>query len=205
MRRTDRTRTGVTAGVVWAVAVLILAGCAEEGEPAGSPDGNRTVGVVPLAKVQGWRDALGPVAAPFAVLEIAYDRETAERAWRENVPEDLAPGEGVPDEPALYGELDDVDFDRQVVLVWSSGQSGSCPGWLAGVAIGDDGTVEIRRRDTSMRADPGEDRPTACTEDYNAYRMVVAVDRDRLPVEADLPSEEVRGIPDGLVTTYPAR
>jgi hypothetical protein len=43
--------------------------------------------VVPLARADGWRPELGaPFPGPSAVLEIAYDRETAAQAWSENVP-----------------------------------------------------------------------------------------------------------------------
>jgi hypothetical protein len=46
----------------------------------------------------------------------------------------------------------------------------------------------------------------ACTDDYNPYRMLLAVDRTRVPAAEVLPSEDVEGVPEGpgaLVTTYP--
>lgn len=156
-------------------------------------------GVSVLMKAEGWRDELGqPAGSPFAIVEIAFDRETAERAWADNTPEGLAPRTGAPEEPGIYGDLDRVDFDTQAVVVWSSGESSSCPGWLADMNVKELGTVEIQRDDTAGFFG-------ACTDDYNAYRMLVAVDQDRLPAPDELPTEDVAGIPSGLVTTYPAK
>jgi hypothetical protein len=185
-------------------ALLLVAACADPdsaGPPAGAgvdPDA-AAEGVVPLAKVEGWRDESGGVGTPFAILEIADDRETAERAWRENVPDTLPPAEGVPDAPGRYGSLDEVDFERQAVVVWSSGESGTCPAWLFDVRTRDDGGVEIEFRSVTDLMD--ED--VMCTMDYRPYRMVLAVDRDRLPDVTELPTEDVHGVPDGRVTSYP--
>ena len=47
----------------------------------------------------------------------------------------------------------------------------------------------------------------SCTADYMAYRLVLAVDRGKVPAEADLPVAEVLvdgQDPGGLVTAYPA-
>lgn len=68
--------------------------------------------VAPLMKAEGWRDALGTPSPPFAVLEIAFDRETAERAWRDHTPDGLPERDGAPEEPGLYGDLDEVDVDE---------------------------------------------------------------------------------------------
>ena len=45
----------------------------------------------------------------------------------------------------------------------------------------------------------------ACTDDYNPYRMVLAVDRERNPEAGDLPTEDVTidGIANGRIGTYP--
>jgi hypothetical protein len=149
--------------------------------------------VVPLAKVDGWRDGLN--ASNFAVLEIAFDAATATQAWRENVPMDLGDRSGDPVEAGEYGDLEDVDFEEQVVAVWSSGQSGSCPSWLAQVIVQQSGLLELKRGGS----DPDED----CTADYRPYRMVVAIDRSHVPPEEELPTRDVTGVPDGLVTAYP--
>lgn len=82
--------------------------------------------------------------------------------------------------------------------MWHSGESGSCPGWLAGIDSGD-GSVTIELGEYSPH--------DVCTEDYNPYRMVLALDRDVLPEEEQLPTEDVvigETIDDGRVTAYPA-
>jgi nucleotide-binding universal stress UspA family protein len=142
--------------------------------------------VRPLAKASGWRDD-GLLGDSSALVEIAYDRETAERAWDENVPEGLPEREGDPVEDGLYGTLDDVDFERQAVVVWSAGQSGSCPGWLADIETSGD----------EVRAEHGSAGAGACTDDYNPYRMVLAVDLDRLPPPGDLPLPPPTETPTG--------
>src|SRR5680860_183009 len=66
---------------------------------------------------------LGPPGRPFAILEIAYNRETAEHAWVENTSEDLEPVPflmrlariGRPVKPGIYGDIDEVDFSTQAV------------------------------------------------------------------------------------------
>jgi len=120
--------------------------------------------------------------------------------WDENVDDDRAASSGAPVEPGVYGDLDDVDLSRQVVGLYSSGQSGSCPGWLRSVRTDDEGTVVI----TTTQDLQGGD---GCTDDYRAYRVLVAIDR------ADVPSadavEAARVVVDGnerlstLVGTYP--
>lgn len=147
-----------------------------------------------LAKASGWREALTEEhGGAFAVLEVAYDREAAEAAWRDNVPDDLEPRDDeLPAAPGVYGDLDRIDFDRQVVVVWSSGESGSCPGWLGSIDSAD-GTIHVERDAT------GEE----CMGDYNPYRLVLAVDRDRLPSADELPASRLEGVPDGEVRTYP--
>lgn len=181
------------------LAMMLLAACG-----GSSPDGSGGAGgangpaVQPLAKTDDWRPGL-PYDLGFGVVEIAYDRETADRAWQENVPGDLPERDGQPAEPGRYGDLGSVDFDTHAIVVWSSGQSGSCPGWLADIRTGADGTVELE-----TGGDMG-----ACTADYHAYRMLLAVERDRLPGPDKLPVTTV--IVDGrssgagsLVAAYPA-
>jgi hypothetical protein len=145
-------------------------------------------GISPLAKFDGWRDGPWDDNAPFAILEIAYDRATAERAWKENVPASLSRGSGMPEQAGLYGSVDDVNFESQAVVVWSSGQSGSCPEWLSDVRTGD-GRVEVETTVGAQVAGQA-DEPIACTSDYGTYGMILAVARDRLPHPSDLPWEE---------------
>ena len=150
--------------------------------------------VRPLAKADGWRTALEGRTDAFAILEIAWDPDTATQAWDDNVPADLEDAEPDGGTAGRYRELETVDFDEEALVVWTSGESGSCPGWLADVEAAGGGDVAVGRDSASVGV---------CTDDYNPYRMVVAVDRRRLPEPDDLPGEIVEGAPDGVVTEYP--
>ena len=147
-----------------------------------------------LAKSSGWREGLAEThGSAFAVVEVAYDRDSAEAAWRDNVPDDLAARDDErPAEPGVYGGLDTVDFDRQVVVVWSSGESSGCPAWLADIDS-TDGTIHVQEGATAHME---------CPSDYNPYRLVLAVDRDRLPTADELPSAKFEGVPNGKVRAY---
>lgn len=156
----------------------------------------------PLVKDDGW--APSATAAfeqdrPFGVAEIILDRDAAEAAWRELGAHTMEPRSGEPRDAGVYGALDDVDFDSHAVVVWSSGQSGSCPGWLAGIEAADD-VVEIQTDEYSP--------DSGCTDDYNPYAMLVAVPRSRLPEVSLLPMEAiVDGRSHGLqsvIDMYPA-
>jgi hypothetical protein len=188
--------------VLVAAAVLCsVAGCTSSPDAADTSGWPASDGVVVLAKADGWRDGLDRQALQeyFSVVEIAYNAATARTAWADAVPADLPERDGEPRESGRYGDLDGVDFDRQVLVVYSSGQSGSCPGWLGDVSTAD-GTVQLMT-DAYV---PDE----VCTDDYGAYRVVVAVDRDRLPDEAELPTEDVRVDGSGLsalAAAYPVR
>jgi hypothetical protein len=191
-----------------AVVLLAVVACADPegsndaGSPGALPDPEFTAqGIIPLAKAAGWRDGFGEADNVNGVIEIAFDADTAERAWRDNVPADLPEGDGVPAEPAIYHQLDWVDFEEQAVVVWSSGESGTCPAWLADVDTGADGRVEVEVSDTAQLAEARGGAPVMCTMDYRPYRMVLAVDRDRLPDPDDLPYVEGSRL---LVTAYPA-
>lgn len=93
-----------------------------------------------------------------------------------------------------------MHFDSHAVVVWSSGQSGTCPGWLADVGV-EGNTVHV---------ETGEHvAGHGCNDDYNPYAMVVAVPRSRLPEASLLPTADV--IVDGrshglesIVDLYPA-
>lgn len=172
-RRIIRPRAVLAAGC----ALLMLGAC--QGGPGASPPGAAS-SVVPLAKVDGWRAETDPQIDAFGVLEVAYDQQTAEQLVADNVPTDLPHHTGDPTDPGRYGDLADVDLETQVVALWSSGQSGSCPGWIDDVRTADDGAVTVRRAE-----DSGPDG--ACTDDYRPYRLVVAVSRDDVPAAADLP------------------
>jgi hypothetical protein len=140
--------------------------------PSYDPEGE----VRTLATVSGWRDELSQ-GTDGGVLEIAYDAETAERAFAANVPDGLPASDGEPSEDGLHAPLDSVDWDREVVAVWSSGRSGSCPVWVA----------DLRLEDGAIAVETASPISGACTDDWNPYRTVLAVDRDRLPALEDLP------------------
>lgn len=181
------------AGRAAAVAVLLgAAGCGADADGATA---------VVLARADGWREGAYEAAGrPYVLIEIAADRARAEQAWNENVTATLPPADGDPGEPGVYGMLDDVDFERRAVVVYSSGTSGTCPAWVRGIET-TNGRVEITLGSSAERA---------CTDDYRPYRLVLAVERDalpglsELPVERiDVPSENLTGV-EGRVVAYPA-
>ena len=179
-----------------ALLVALLPGCSLF-DPASRPIAD---GITVLAKADGWSPSLAAerFGAYFAVLEIAPGQEAAGAAWAEAVPAGLPEASGDPREAGRYGSLDDVDFAEQALVVFSGGQSGACPGWLGDVSV-EDGQVLLEER----RYTAGD----GCTDDYNPYRLVLAVDREKLPAADLLPTEDV--VFDGqevagLVTAYPA-
>lgn len=149
-------------------SVLALGGCSS------GPDDLRT-----LAKVDDWRQGLSTPDGVFSALEVAYDAETAQRLWDENVQGTLPVREGGPAETGVYGDLADVDFDDQVVALWSSGQSGSCPRWLSDVRLDEAGAVVV-----SEDVDTGGQQ--GCSDDRHVYRTVVVLDRSAVPDQRDL-------------------
>lgn len=174
-------RRPTIATTVVLLAAGLLAGCGADG------------GMTTLAKVDGWREGRAGADLTFGHLEIAYDQATAERLWAENVPADLPERSGDPTEPGVYGDLAEVDYDAEVVAVWSSVQSGSCPGWLTAVHFSG-GTLGA---DEATDAAPTE----ACTADANPYRVVVVLPREDVPAPTDLPVRGGDRAPDAVV--YP--
>jgi hypothetical protein len=184
-----------------ALVVVAASGCAAGAAAGPERETTPLPGVVVLAKADGWRSALNDTKAIdyFTIAEVAYDEATARAAWDDTVPADLPERDGEPHEPGRYGDLADVDFREQAVVVYSAGQSGTCPAWVSDLVF-EDGTVEV----TEDGHTPGD----ACTDDYRAYRLVLAVDRERLPPPEALPTEQV--LVDGydrpaVVAGYPFR
>lgn len=136
-----------------------------------------------LAKVDGWRQGLDRAAIPgetgFAVFELADDGARARALWSAAVPEGLSAASGIPTSFGIYGAVEDVDLPDHVVGLWSSGQSGSCPGWPGSVDI-DGETVTLVQVEDLQCSD-------LCTDDYNAYSQVVVLDRDQVPPQEALP------------------
>lgn len=119
------------------------------------------------------------------VLEIAFDRERAEALWQNHVPEGLPAGNG--DDLAVsaqFGDLDDVDFDRQVVVLWWASQSGGCGEELTRTNVADGGTVEL-----DVAVEGG-----GCADLRNTYHQVAAVSRSAVPEPQDLPTADVTGM-----------
>jgi hypothetical protein len=139
--------------------------------------------VVTLAKADGWRQGFETTSMPgearFAVLELAYDEAAVTALWSAAVPGDLPTASGDPTGAGVYGVPDDVDLADHVLGLWSSGQSGSCPGWLASVAT-DDETVRLLEAQDLQGGN-------GCTDDYNPYSQVVILDRDQVPTQDALP------------------
>jgi len=206
------------------LASSVMAGCGTQAQSAtvrpseassstGSPARSsasvadyRTGPLIPLAKADRWRPALEQELGrsdpwPYAVLEIAYSAHAARLAWQQNLPPGQTRRTGLPSLPGMYGSLDDVDMTTQAVVVFSSGQSGSCPDWLADVQVQSSGSVKLTT-DAGTHKQP-------CRMDYREYRLVLAVDRAKLPQETQLPirSAILNGSVPGngvLIRTYPA-
>lgn len=168
--------------------------CFEVIDPPTEPDLDDDAAVRTLATVEGWRDGLEP--SQGALLEIAHDEEAAARLVDENVPAGLDAGpDGEPWQDGRHGDLADVDLSTHVVAVYSAGRSGSCPEWVADVSTGGEGVTV------------GTEVPSrgACTDDFNPYRTVLAIERDLLPSVDQLPTALDRGydaVPDAVVA-YP--
>ncbi len=184
-------RTLITLGAL----SLALAGC-------GPAQGGADEGVTVLAKAEGWRPGLQQSAGfSYVLVEVAADADAAAQAWAENVPSSLSEREGDPAEPGIYAALETVDLSSQLLVVYSSGESGTCPAWVTDLATAE-GRVAVTLDST---AEPGG----ACTDDFRPYRLVLAVDRDRLPPlselpvdRIDVPSANLTGV-DGRVVRYP--
>jgi hypothetical protein len=182
-------RVSRTAAVLGAV-LLLAVGCSFGG-PGGKAPGT-------LAKIDGWREGMTVEDVPFAVLEIAFDVATAQALWDENVPDDLPRLEGDPASAGVYGDLADVDLTTHVVGLYSSGQSGSCPGWVRDVRTDGDGSVNVT---TAVDMQGGD----GCSDDYNPFRVVLALDRDDVPAQDALDARgtvDGRGVLEVLVTEY---
>jgi len=176
-------------------ATIVLGGCSSSPPPAAEPRSSSPTADVEsppttvsasapvrtLAKVEGWRPGLVTPPDVFSALEIAYDADTAQRMWQENVPVDLAHRRGDPLQFGVYGELGSVDFTDYVVALWSSGQSGSCPGWASAIRSSAGGDLVVEEDVETGGND-------VCSDDRRVYRTLIVAARDQVPVISDLGS-----------------
>lgn len=137
--------------------------------------GSRT-GVVPLAKITAG-DGGAPELEFGPAMQVIDDAQTARRAWEAHVVDGVLRQRGDPDVQGIYRDLDTVSFDRQLVVVWWSSEA-TCPSWVTDVTT-TDGVIEVTEF---------EDDAQGCLDVGSPYRMLLAVDRDRLPEPADLPA-----------------
>lgn len=174
----------VVGSVIFAVLVL-LASCG---------DGQTTGGVDVLTKTGiGLKEADGLLGDPMEPgLRVAVEEAAADKLWRALEADELDPASD-PAERGRHGQLGDVDFDEQAVVLWRGGESGSCPERLDGIATQDDGVVEVTLSRSLLDA--------ACTDDYRPYAVLAAVDREALP-EA-LPARGRALGPGDQHTTFP--
>ena len=107
---------------------------------------------------------------------------------------------GDPLETGRYADFTDSDdlAPGELLVLWYSGQSGSCPSYLQELRV--TGNVDIRQ---------GPDwGSTPCNDDYNAYRQLVVVSEDALPEIGEVPltlgGDESNGAGDLVLDVYPA-
>ncbi len=160
-------------------------------QEAPSPPGE---GVEALAKASGWRDGLTDEhGTAFAVLEVAHDRETAEAAWRDNVPDGLeARDDELPADPGCTAtSTRSTSTDRR----WWCGRRESRAVARNGSPTSTMPTAPSRSNATGQEVcAPTTTTPTAWSWPY----------RDRLPPADELPSAPLDGVPDREVRIYPA-
>lgn len=152
-------------GAAGALTAALLAGCGAMGDD--------TVAV--LADVEGWDPGLEELLADEvwpenAVLEIAYDEAATEQLWALAVPVGDGTDEG-------RAEMEDLDLDREVLALWSSGQSGTCSESLRTVRLSGDLVVLTVNLDG---------RSSGCHDDRRPYREVVVLDRAQVPTRKAL-------------------
>lgn len=167
-------------GASGAVALgLVLSSCTGASGPGGAET---------LAKAGGWdaqlEEPLVGEGSAYGVLEIAYDEDSFEALWEAGAPADLHGRRGSPDEPGVYGTLDEVDPADQVLALWSGGESGSCPEWVD--AVGLDGDLVVVSTTTGGSLFGSQ----ACTSDYASYRSVLVIERKDVPSRAELADAE---------------
>ncbi len=106
----------------------------------------------------------------------------------------------------LYGSNDLAP--GEVLAVWYSGQSGSCPSYLLGLRSTADGKADVERGPAPNPTSTAitTSTPNApCSADYNPYRQLVVLSEEAVPAISDLPVtlEGEDGASDLVVDVYP--
>ena len=136
--------------------------------------------VATLAKNYETPAAVDHPPSPDVTLELAFDHDTAELLWGKHVPDDLPRRRGEPYRAGIHGDIDRVDFDNQAIALWWGGEA-TCPQSVTDVQLSGRSTVELHTT---------EEEPT-CADMEVSFRMVLAIDRDRLPNVSQLPGNLV--------------
>lgn len=190
----DRTsvspRAGAAGFVLAGVASLLLSGCGNSGSAVRSgPPEVRTI-----AREDGPPPPGRFAAEPFSQLRLVPD-DGIDAVLSEY--EQLPVRDGLPVERGVYGSAEDIQ-SSEVLAVWYSGDSGSCPSFLRGLRVTTD------EADIDVAATGGDE----CTADYNSYQQLVVLNRVDLPDLADLPvviyGDEGNKADDVVVDVYSA-
>lgn len=204
-----------TVGMVVGAVGLFLTGCAGP-IPESTED---------LAKTRGWRLGLEQAvgADVTAVVEIAYDQASARQAWEQHVHDQLPESRSLHD-PGVRGDLDEVDFDEEALLVWSSREAITCPERLEDIDIsegvvaydlqeygqdepmsrGRQGRVEVVGATLLTQGVKVELAASPCGDRDLEYVWLGAVDRDHVPDQGELRDHDPFVVWDDVaVGTYP--
>lgn len=184
-----------TVGIVAGVLALLLAGgavwwwtaaseeVAEEAEeeasevdPVVDPEDDVRRAAT-LAKVRGRPEGTPLGGDVDAGVELALDPEAAERLLHERSgvgrlsEVDATP----PTEYGRYPALDELDLDRDGIVAWMGRESSTCPWYVVDVGLLG-GHLAIQTEQV---------RDQLCIDDSAPYTILLAVDRDRLPADAE--------------------
>lgn len=190
----------LVAGTALLLGATLLGGCSQAGPGAGlgappspSPGELRTI-----AK----DDAVPPagVTPSFSTLLVVPD-DLVDVVLIDVGVDQLPRVDGAPLQTGTYADFTGVDDlgPGEVLALWYSGQSGTCPTFLTGLHVTAEGDVNVAEFDTG---------PGGCDGDYNSYRQLVVLPDSATPAMSELPftlvGEEGTNVDDLLVDVYPA-
>lgn len=156
-----RARVGLAAVLLAACAACGGADVVAQGGPPPTPEPVPTEAPPPADGELVTSQPVLPAEPALSFADIATTTEDAARAWQRF---------GLTGEPPVVAE------GREALLFRGLGESGSCPVELAGLAVEGD-RVELAPA-------PGGAATRACTADYRARTLVVAVPLAALPAGA---------------------